>query len=74
MIRPAVPIVQFLPARPRLTVKGCCYAIAVALVLAIIATVFKAVTGHSIAGLLVLVMVLSGALSMVWDFATRERR
>jgi uncharacterized membrane protein YhaH (DUF805 family) len=68
-------IVQELPRRRhRPTAQGYCIAILVALVLAIIATVVKAATGHSIAGLLVLIMILMGAFSFVWDFATRERR
>jgi ABC-type polysaccharide/polyol phosphate export permease len=60
--------------RHRRSAKGYCWAILAGLVLAIICTVVKAATGHSIAGLLVTVMILAGVFSLVWDFATRERR
>lgn len=68
------PIVQYLPrSRHQKTARGYCIAILIALALAIVATVVKAATGHSIAGLLVFVMVLAGAFSLAWDFATKER-
>lgn len=68
------PIVQFIPrSRHQKTARGYRIAILIALALAIVATVVKVATGHSIAGLLVFVMVLAGAFSLAWDFATKER-
>ena len=67
---PAQSPISWFPPRSRLTVKGCCIAIAVGAGLALLALAFKG----TLIGWLVWLMFLLGALSCVWDFATRERR
>lgn len=64
---------QPLPRRSRYTARGILYAILFGLILAVLATLVKALTGHSIAGLLVLVMFLAGILSLLWDWASKPR-
>jgi ABC-type polysaccharide/polyol phosphate export permease len=66
-------IVTEYPRRHRFSSKGLFWAIFTAFVLAVLATAVKALTGHSIAGLLVLVMFLAGILSLSWDWASKPR-
>jgi hypothetical protein len=63
-------IVQFVTSRRhRATARGYCIAILIGAVLAAAALAFKG----TLVGWLVWVMFLAGALSFVWDFATKER-